>query len=123
MIANSLPFLVLGFVVLVSGGRQFWAATLIIVAISGAVVWLLSPPGTITAGASGLIFGWLTYLLLRGVFNRNITQIVEAVVIFLIYGSILWGVLPTQAGVSWQGHFGGALGGVIAALTLARPRR
>ena len=123
LIANSLPFLVLGFLVLVSGRRQFWGATLIIVVTSGAVVWLFSPPGTITAGASGLIFGWLTYLLLRGVFNRNLTQIVEAVLIFLIYGSILGGVLPCQAGVSGQGDFGGALGGIVAAVKLARPKR
>ena len=64
---------------------------------------------------SGLIFGWLTYLLTRGIFSRNWRQIALAVVVFAVYGGILWGVLPGSPGVSWLGHLGGAVGGVAAA--------
>ena len=66
-------------------------------------------------GASGIVFGWIAYLVLRGVFARNLWQIVLGVLVFAAYGSALWGVLPGQVGVSWEGHLFGALGGVVAA--------
>ncbi len=77
-----------------------------------------------TIGASGIIFGWLAFLLVRGLFNRSPGQILIGVLLFLIYGSVLWGVLPAQNGVSWQAHLFGAVGGVLAASLLAgRDRR
>ena len=82
---------------------------------SGLAIWLFSPPGSITLGASGIVFGWLTYLLVRGFYSGSFAQIGIGVVVFLVYGGILWGVLPSDAGVSWQGHLGGAVGGVLAA--------
>jgi membrane associated rhomboid family serine protease len=69
-------------------------------------------------GASGLIFGWLTYLIVRGIFSRRVGQILLGVVILVMYGGLLWGVLPGQEGISWQGHLFGAVGGVIAAWLL-----
>ncbi|MFT4294995.1 MAG: rhomboid family intramembrane serine protease [Micropruina sp.] len=115
LIANTLPFAVFGFLVLLGGALRAVFATLWSVVVSGLFAWLLSPPNTVTIGASGLIFGWLTYLLTRGIFARNGKQILLAVLIFAVYGGILWGVLPSQAGVSWQAHLGGAIGGVLAA--------
>ncbi len=116
--ANTLPFAALGFLVLLGGwGRALWA-TVVIVVVSGLFAWLLSPPHTVTIGASGLVFGWLAYLLVRAVFTRNTAQIVIAVAVLVVYGSLLWGVLPTQPGVSWQAHLGGALGGALAARLL-----
>ena len=116
--ANTLPFAVLGFLVLLGGAaRAFWA-TLVTVMVSGLFSWLLSPPYTITIGASGLIFGWLSYLLVRGIFTRDGKQILIAAGVLLVYGGVLWGVLPTQAGVSWQAHLGGAVGGLLAAWLL-----
>ena len=113
--ANTLPFAVLGFLVMIGGALRAALSTLWSVVTSGLFAWLLSPPNTVTIGASGLIFGWLTYLLTRGLFARDGKQILLAVVIFLVYGGILWGVFPTQVGVSWQAHLGGAVGGVLAA--------
>ncbi len=113
--ANTIPFAVLGFLVILGGAVRALLSTLWSVVTSGLFAWLLSPPNTITIGASGLIFGWLTYLLTRGIFGRDGKQILLAVVIFLVYGGILWGVFPTQVGVSWQAHLGGAVGGVLAA--------
>ena len=89
--------------------------TLTIVVVSGATVWLVSPAGSLTLGASGVVFGWLTYLIVRGVYTRAPGQVALGVVVFLFYGGLLWGVLPTDELVSWQGHLGGAIGGVIAA--------
>ena len=118
--ANSLPFLVLGVLVRMTGRRAFWIATLIAVVASGLAAWLMSAPGTVTAGASGLVFGWLTYLLVRGLFNGDWVQILIAAAVFGFFGGMLWGVFPTMAGVSWQAHLGGVLGGVLAAWWLNR---
>jgi membrane associated rhomboid family serine protease len=116
LIANTLPFFVLGLLVLASATwREFVVGGLIIVIASGLMAWLLSPAYTNTVGASGVVFGWLTYLLVRGFYTKRPGQIVMAVLVFLAFGALLWGVLPGTPGVSWQGHLGGAVGGVLAA--------
>ena len=120
LISNSLPFVVLGFLVLLSGLARWLAASLIIIVVSGLAAWSLTPANTIILGASGLIFGWLTYLLARGIWSRRPAQVVIAVLVLLLYGGLIWGVLPGVAGVSWQAHLGGAIGGVIAAWLLHR---
>ena len=119
--ANTLPFVVLGFLVLANGIGRFVRVTAVIWVLAGLGVWLTAPYGSVTVGMSGVIFGWLTYLLVRGFFARSGTQILLAVVVFFLWGGILLGVLPGQANVSWQGHLFGAVGGVIAAAMLARP--
>ncbi len=120
LINNSLPFFVLGFLVLLGGMARWLVASLISVVSSGLAAWLLTPADTIILGASGLIFGWLTYLLARGVYSRRAGQVVVSLVVLVVYGSLIWGVLPGSAGVSWQAHLGGAVGGLIAARALHR---
>jgi membrane associated rhomboid family serine protease len=120
LISNSLPFYVLGFLVLLSGLARWVASSLIIIIISGMTAWSLTPPHTIILGASGLIFGWLTYLLARGIWSRRPAQVVVAVLVLLLYGGLIWGLFPGSAGVSWQAHLGGAIGGVVAAWLLHR---
>jgi membrane associated rhomboid family serine protease len=120
LISNSLPFYVLGFLVLLSGLARWLASSLIIIAVSGMTAWLFTAPNTIILGASGLIFGWLTYLLARGIWSRRPAQVVVAVLVLVVYGGLIWGILPSTAGVSWQAHLGGAVGGVLAAWLLHR---
>lgn len=115
LIGNSIPFFVLGLIILLSGLRRWLVTTVTSVTSSGFLTWLLAPPNSVTVGISGLIFGWLTYLLTRGIFSRNWLQIAVAIVVLLVYGRILWGVLPGDVSVSWTGHLGGAVGGVAAA--------
>lgn len=122
LVANSVPFLVLGFLIILSGMRPFILATLAATLGSGLLVWLASPAGSVTAGASGVIFGWLTFVLARGFFTRNWVHLLIGVVVFAVYGGILWGVLPAEEGVSWQGHLGGAVGGLLAARWMAPTR-
>jgi membrane associated rhomboid family serine protease len=120
LMSNSLPFLILGFLVLLSGLARWLVSSLIIIVISGMTAWLLTPVHTIILGASGLIFGWLTYLLARGLWSRRPAQVVIAVLVLLVYGGLIWGLLPGNAGISWQAHLGGAIGGVLAAWLLHR---
>ncbi len=115
LFGNTLPFLVLGFLAMANGIGQWVAVTATIWLVSGAGVWLVSPDYGVTVGASGLCFGWLLFLLVRGIFNRSALQLGVALVLFMYWGSMLLGVLPTHPQISWQGHLFGALGGVLAA--------
>ncbi|MGH3991053.1 MAG: rhomboid family intramembrane serine protease [Pseudonocardiaceae bacterium] len=121
--ANTVPVLLFGFLAMASGLRQWIAVTATIWLLGGIGVWLTAEPYSITVGASGLAFGWLAFLLLRGWFNRSALQIGLAVVLFFFWGGVLWGVLPGQPGISWQGHLFGALGGVLAAWLVAKANR
>jgi len=121
LLSNALPLLVFGFLVFLSGVRVFLTALAFSWLGSGVTVWLIGDGG-ITVGASGLVFGLFAFLLVRGFFNHSWRQILLAVVLFVVYGSILLGVLPIMGSyISWQAHLGGAVGGVIAALLL-RPK-
>ncbi|MEN3537539.1 rhomboid family intramembrane serine protease [Microbispora sp. ZYX-F-249] len=120
LMANSLPLLILGFLAAIRGIGRFLAASLVIILVSGVGVWFTSPPDTLTIGASGLVFGYFGYVVARGLFDRRALDIVLGVVVAVLYYSILWGALPTQPGVSWQGHLFGLIGGVIAAWLLRR---
>lgn len=127
LVANTVPALVLGFLVSLAGMASFIWATAIIWILGGVGTWLIGDIGsqyeTNHIGASGLIFGWLTFLLVFGFFVRNAAQITIGIVVLFVYGGILWGVLPGTFGVSWQGHLCGAVAGVIAAYLLSKPER
>lgn len=104
LIANSVPFVVLAWLVMLQEVSDFWIVTIITMVVGGLGVWLIAPPNTVTVGASILIFGYLGFLLFRGWFQKNLASIVLSIVVLVLYGSALWGLLPGRAGVSWQGH-------------------
>jgi membrane associated rhomboid family serine protease len=106
-------------VIAASGLRQTLLVTLIVALTAGIGTWLTGPTNTVHIGASGIVFGYLTYLIVRGFFARHLGQALLGIVVFLFYGSLLWGLLPAP-GVSWQGHLFGAIGGVLAAWVLHR---
>ncbi|MFH9244604.1 rhomboid family intramembrane serine protease [Streptomyces lydicus] len=123
--ANTLPLLVLGFVAaLRSGLRRFLAVVLLVILTSGLGVWLTAATHSNTAGASGVVFGLFGYLLVRGFIERKPLDIAIGLGVGLLYGSILWGALPTTSGISWQAHLFGLAGGVLAAFLFRehRPR-
>ena len=129
--ANTGPALVLGFLVTLAGLSRFLWATAIVWIVGGLGTWLIgnwgSPCGeTDHIGASGLIFGWLTFLLVFGFFTRSGWQIVIGLVVLVVYGGVLWGAVPVLnvcGGVSWQGHLCGGIAGVLAAYLLSSPER
>ena len=119
LLSNTLPLLVLGFLTFLEGTRRFAVAVAASWLGSGIGVWIFG--GGLTVGASGVVFGLFAYLMVRGFYNRSLRQILLALVVFLMYGSILWGILPSAgSNVSWQAHLFGALGGVLAAVILKR---
>ncbi|TVT62871.1 rhomboid family intramembrane serine protease [Amycolatopsis rhizosphaerae] len=121
--ANTVPVLVFGFLAMATGLTRWIVVTALIWVISGLGVWLTGPADTSTIGASGLAFGWLAYLLVRGLFNRAIGQLLVAAVLLALWGGTLWGLLPGADGISWQAHLFGALGGILAAWLAARADR
>lgn len=124
VLANTIPIALFGFLVMSGGIGQWVAVTTTVWLLSGLGVWLVGPPNAVTIGASGLAFGWLAFLLVRGIFNRSVGQLVLAGVLFFVYGGMFWGVLPTVAGnISWQGHLFGAVAGVLAAWLVRRGDR
>ena len=131
LLANTVPALVLGFLVTLAGMGRFIKATAIIWILGGLGTWLLGdidrcPLGTNHIGASGLVFGWLGFLLVYGWLTRHLWQIAVSLVVLFYYGSILTGAIPVMrgcGGVSWQGHLTGAIAGVLAAYWLSSPER
>ena len=120
--ANTVPTLVLLFLVLASGIRRGLVATAIIWVVGGVGVWLVAPDDTVHLGASVLVFGWLVYLMVRGFFTGRAREIALGLLPVVVYGGVLVEVLPGQPGISWQGHLFGALGGGVAAYVERRRR-
>jgi membrane associated rhomboid family serine protease len=122
LLANTVPLLVLGWLVLLRDARHFLPVTLFSVLGAGLCAWTLGAPGSVHIGASGVVFGYLGFLILAGWFARSVGAIALSVLVTAIWGGLVFGVLPGQPGVSWQAHLGGFVGGVLAARWLA-PRR
>jgi len=123
LIANTIPFLILGWFVMLQETRDFFVVSGITMLVSGVGTWLVGSPNSVHIGASGIIFGYLGFLLLRGYFEGNFPSILLSLVVGFLYGGTIWGVLPLQPGISWEGHLFGFIGGVIAARFLARQKK
>ena len=120
--ANTLPFITFGWLIMLRKTSDFFLVSAVTMLVSGLGVWLTGLPYSVHIGASGLIFGYFGFLLLRGYFERSFMSIVLSLFVGFLYGGLIWGVLPSQPGVSWQGHFFGFVGGVLAAQFLGRRR-
>lgn len=115
IVANSIPFVALGWMVMLRDERHFIPVTLAGMLGSALLAWLLGAPGSVHIGASGVVFGYLGFLMLSGWYARSFGSILLSVVVTLVWGSLVFGMMPGAPGVSWQAHVGGFLGGVFAA--------
>ena len=122
LLSNTVPFLVLGAVVALSGLVRLLGVTALVTVVGGLLTWLLAPGDTLHVGASGVVFGYAAYLVTRGFFDRRLLSFATGALVALAYGTtLLFGLVP-RPGISWQGHLFGAVAGVLAAWALARRR-
>jgi membrane associated rhomboid family serine protease len=122
LIANTVPFVFMGVIIALQGARRLLLVTLIIIVIGGLGTWLIAPSGSDTAGASGVVFGYATYLFARGFFNRSVLDLLTGAVVGVVWGGALLSSIVPHYGISWQGHACGAVGGVVAAYLMRRER-
>lgn len=122
LVANTVPFVLMGFAIAFKGAARVLAVTVIVALVGGIGTWLVAPASTLHIGASGVVFGYASYLLSRGIFDRDLPELAIGVVVGAIWGTaLLSGLLPHE-GISWQGHLFGGIGGVVAARILAPER-
>jgi membrane associated rhomboid family serine protease len=123
LLANTIPFLVLGALIMLGGVTSFFTVSAVIIVVSGLGVWLLGSADSVHLGASGLVFGFFGFLVTRAYFERSPGSILLAVVAIIFYGGIIWGILPLQTGVSWLAHLFGFFGCVLAAYLVSKRLR
>lgn len=123
LLSNTVPLAAIGWALLLSGWRVFCFVTVVVIVLGDFLTWLVAPSGEVIVGASGLVFGWLGYLLARAYFTRRFKWIVTAVALLVFFGTLLGSLLPTvNARVSWQSHVTGLVVGVFVGWLL-HPRR
>ena len=121
LFSNLLPLGVFMLLVMQHGIARFWLATVFIITLGGALVWLLGRPA-IHVGASGLVFGYFSFLIIAGIRSRDLKLLLIAIAVGFFYGGIIWGVIPRTGPVSWEAHLFGLFAGLIAGYLLG-PRR
>ena len=120
LMANTASLLVLGWLVMLRDPRHFWLVAFCAMVGGGTASWLLGAPGSVHVGASGVIFGFLGFLIFAGWWARSFGSIALSLITTALWGGLVWGVLPGATGVSWQAHLGGFVGGVLAARWFSR---
>lgn len=120
LMANSLPFAFLGFLIIVRSIREFFFVTIITIIGGGLGIWFFGGINTIHIGSSILVFGYLGFLLASGIFERKLATIGRSMAVLFLYYSLLVGLFPSGPGISWQGHLFGFLAGGVAAYFLSK---
>ncbi|HNV48126.1 MAG TPA: rhomboid family intramembrane serine protease [Spirochaetota bacterium] len=120
LIANSFSLFVLGTVLIALEKGRALTIMISLAILGGFGTWLIGRPGTVHIGASGLVFGLLSYLFFFGVFKRDLKSIIVSIAIFFLYGGAVWGVIPSSPHVSWESHLCGFIAGIPLARYYAR---
>jgi membrane associated rhomboid family serine protease len=120
IISNTIPLLFLGSVIFFFyeriGGIVFFRCYF----ITNLLVWLLSPRDSYHIGASGLVYGLSSFLIFFGILRKDFWSLVISVVVFMMYGGIFYGVLPSDPRISWESHLAGAIVGAVTAFDLRK---
>jgi membrane associated rhomboid family serine protease len=119
---NSVSFVLLGSILHLRRPASFATVSVWGALGSGLGAWALSAPGTTTVGLSGVLFAYLGFLMVRGLFERRPVDIVLSILVTWFFGSMAWGVLPLAVGVSWQAHLAGFLTGIAVAAKMGKKK-
>lgn len=128
LLSNTLPFILIGWAVLLAGVRGLVVSTAVVVLLGGALAWLAAPTGTVL-GSGLVVIGWMGYLIARAFFSRSLKWILVAVLVLFFFGTLLGALVPSfDRGVSWQAYLGYFVAGAAAGAALhrraeRRPRR
>lgn len=114
LVANTLPFIIFSWLILIRGTVYYLKATTIILILGGLLVWLFARSAA-HIGASGLIFGYFGFLIARAFYDRSIRSVLITLLVFFFYGGFIWGIVPTAGRISWEAHLFGMIAGIIAA--------
>ena len=116
LVSNTIPLLFLGTVIFFFyekiGGIVFFRAYF----WTNLLVWLFGRQQSNHIGASGVVYGLAFFLIFFGIFRRDFTSMLISIVVIMLYGGVIYGVLPTDPRVSWESHFAGALVGIYTAI-------
>ena len=114
LIANTLSLIPLAAIVLFRGVRYYLVVVAWIVVVGGLALWLFGREAP-HVGASGLVFGLVGFLIVRGVYERALTSLMVSLAVLLLYGGTIWGIVPQGGGISWEAHLFGLLAGFATA--------
>ena len=112
LINNSIPLFLSMSLILFFYRKIAWKSIFSIYFLTGFFVWLFGR-SVLHIGASGVVYGLVSFIFWNGIFRRNIKSIVLALIITLLYSGMFLGILPNQPGISWESHLIGALVGVL----------
>jgi membrane associated rhomboid family serine protease len=115
LMANTLPLLILGIIIMYFYRRIAFEVFFWVYLMTGVWVWLSANTQGYHIGASGLVYGFLSFLFFSGVFRKDSRSIALAILVTSVYGGLIWGIFPSPSGISWESHFFGALSGAICA--------
>lgn len=121
VLGNTIPFLLFGGMIMMHRSiKDYVGITLLVTLISGLGIWLFGRTGSVHIGASGVVFGYFGFLLAIGYYERSFSSMFISLFVFILYGGLIFGVLPGQPGISWEGHLFGFLGGIYSAYRIAK---
>ena len=114
ILSNTMPLLILLTGLFLFYSNIAWRILALSIIISNSFVWILGR-NVIHVGASGVIFSLVGFFIFSAIFKKNIKALILGIFVFFMYGGIIWGVLPGQPGISWEGHLFGFLTGILLA--------
>jgi len=114
LLSNTMPLLILGWTIFFFYSKVSYKSFIVIYVLTGLFVWLFARQ-VYHIGASGIVYGFVSFLFFSGIFRRDNKSIAIALIVTFLYGGIVWGVFPGQKGISWESHLFGGIAGIIAA--------
>lgn len=115
LISNSVPLFVMSLIIIFFYRRIAYQSMLLIYVLTGLTVWAFARANVIHIGASGVVYGLVSFVFWTGIFRRNVKSIMLALIITFLYSGLFLGILPNQPGISWESHLFGGLVGILVA--------